>query len=296
MCNNIKLTLVLVFFITIGFGQNIDSILKIDLATIVKVNQGNSYVTFPMDIGNIEKLWFEGNVIPNFNIRKSKDARLMGVITPQIIIRMYQEESFPVRTPSYIPQITIFYLLNSKTVFNSLSLYGKLAHHSNGQDGAFYLDDGSINLKTGNFTTNYFEFGINKTNYSNIFNATQFFNVSIEAHPTSWTDSNLKDIYSKYYLHTKFSIFKLPLLSQFGIKKAKFSFKSEASFLFGNTVFINDILSKTNLNFTFFYHPKFLEDIGFFVQFYHGMDYYNIYFNHKINIIRFGIMTEILRF
>jgi len=41
---------------------------------------------------------------------------------------------------------------------------------------------------------------------------------------------------------------------------------------------------------------KFLEDIGFFIQFYHGTDYYNIYFQNQLNIIRFGLMTEILRF
>jgi hypothetical protein len=51
-----------------------------------------------------------------------------------------------------------------------------------------------------------------------------------------------------------------------------------------------------NASLTFYYHPKFLEDIGLFVQFYHGMDYYNIYFEHQLSVIRFGIMTEILRF
>ena len=75
---------------------------KINLATIAQENSGNSYITFPTDIGNIEPLWFEGNIIPNFNIRVSKGSKLMGVITPQIIIRMYQYESFPVQTPSYI--------------------------------------------------------------------------------------------------------------------------------------------------------------------------------------------------
>jgi hypothetical protein len=39
-----------------------------------------------------------------------------------------------------------------------------------------------------------------------------------------------------------------------------------------------------------------LADIGFFASFYSGMDYYNIYFNHKITVLRFGIMTDILKF
>jgi hypothetical protein len=70
-------------------SQEDNSIQKNDLPLISQVNQGNSYITFPTDIGNIEPLWFEGNVIPNFYIRQNKNSRLMGVLTPQIIIRMY---------------------------------------------------------------------------------------------------------------------------------------------------------------------------------------------------------------
>ncbi len=55
-------------------------------------------------------------------------------------------------------------------------------------------------------------------------------------------------------------------------------------------------LNRLNASLRFYYRPKFLEDIGLFVQLYHGMDYYNIYFQHQISVIRLGIMTEILRF
>ncbi|MBK6346702.1 MAG: hypothetical protein IPF68_12345 [Bacteroidales bacterium] len=53
---------------------------------------------------------------------------------------------------------------------------------------------------------------------------------------------------------------------------------------------------RLNLRFTLYYHPVFLEDIGLFVQFYHGSDYYNLYFGNRLDVIRFGIMTEKLRF
>lgn len=55
-------------------------------------------------------------------------------------------------------------------------------------------------------------------------------------------------------------------------------------------------LNRFNGALTLYYHPKFLEEIGLFVQFYHGQDYYNIYFSHQLNVIRFGLMTEVLRF
>ena len=135
------LILVIIFSVSCTGQENKYALPEIGLTTIAQVNQGNSYVTFPVDIGNIEPLWFEANLIPSFYIRKSKNSRLMGVLTPQIIIRMYQEESFPVRTPSYMPQITVYYLLNSITKINSLSLFGKFAHHSNGQQNSFYHEN-----------------------------------------------------------------------------------------------------------------------------------------------------------
>jgi hypothetical protein len=50
------------------------------------------------------------------------------------------------------------------------------------------------------------------------------------------------------------------------------------------------------MDLTFNLHPGFFEEIGFFINFYYGMDYYNIYFNEPLQVIRFGIMTEGLKF
>ncbi len=295
--SNISILLVMLWG-TCSSQDSFDSIPKINLSTIAQVNQGNSYITFPTDIGTIEPLWFEGNLKPNFYIRQSKNSRLMGVITPQIIIRMYQEESYPVRTPSYIPQITAYYLLSSKTNVNSLSLFGKFAHHSNGQDGDFFLENGEINLLTGNFSTNYYELGLIKTIYNSRFNAVQFFGTSLEIHPPGLSVDELNGIYSFYRWNTIFSIFKMPPNSNQNKKRnASISLKGQSTWMFGDiNNWDNFSLDRLNLSLTFYYHPKFLEDIGLFAQIYHGSDYYNIYFDHKIDVIRFGIMTEKLRF
>ncbi len=284
-------------FICVGQANN-DSTTSIGLTTIAGVNQGNSYITFPTDIGNIESLWFEANLIPNFYIRESKNSRLMGVLTPQIIIRMYQEKSFPVRTPSYMPQITVYYLLDGNEIAERLSLFGRVGHHSNGQEGDFYLENGDLNLKSGSFATNYFEVGIIKTNFSNRFNAHQFFKTSLEVHPEVWSIDELNGKYSNVRWHNTFSVFKLPVIENQNRKgKARVSLKAEATWMFGEVAgWCDGSINRLNLRVTFFYHPKFLEDIGLFAQLYHGMDYYNVYFNHHLDIIRFGIMTETLRF
>ena len=273
-----------------------DTIPELNLYKIALVNQTDSYITFPTDIGNIESLMFEANVNPSFIVRERKDSKLMAVLTPQIIIRMYNEKSYPVRTPSYIPQIAFYYAANKTDILNYLVLFGKIAHHSNGQDGSFYNEDSSINFQSGNFATNFFEFGFLKTSYSHRLKAIKTIKSSIEIHPKSWMLKELKGQYSGLRWHNAFTSFKLPLKDTHN-DRANFSVKAEAIIMLDN---FNDKdifdLDRFNARLTFYYHPKFLEDIGLFIQFYHGMDYYNIYFEHELSIVRFGIMTELLRF
>ena len=278
--------------------STIDSANMLNLEKIAQINQGESYVTFPFDIGNIEPLIFEANVNPSFKIRERKDSRLMAVLTAQIFIRMYNEYSNPVKTPSYLPQLTVYFMTGHKDAQKKLTLFGKIAHHSNGQDGDFYNTDDEINLRDGNFATNFMEFGVLKSFYSNRINAYKFFKTSIEIHPKSWMLPELHGQYSGLRWHNSFLAYKLPLGNNLNKdQKANFSVKLETNNMLDQ---INNWktfdLKRLNTSLIFYYHPKFLEDVGFFAQFYHGSDYYNIYFQHQISSIRFGIMTEVLRF
>ncbi|NQW36792.1 MAG: hypothetical protein HQ471_07285 [Flavobacteriales bacterium] len=296
---NYFLLFILGFISNLALAQtSVDSTSILNLDKMAQINQNDSYVTFPIDIGNIEPLMFEANVSPSFKIRERKDSRLMAVLTGQIIIRMYNEPSYPIRTPSYIPQITFYFLTGNKRASKKLTLFGRLAHHSNGQDGNFYKENGSINLTSGNFATNFIEIGYIKSSYSKHLSAFKFFKSSVEIHPKSWMMEEMQGIYSGLRWHNTFMAYKLPMSDNFNkSRKANFSLKAESTIMLDN---INNLktfdLNRLNASLTFYYHPKFLEDIGLFVQLYHGMDYYNIYFNHHVDTIRFGLMTEILRF
>ncbi|MCB9013024.1 MAG: hypothetical protein H6539_03200 [Bacteroidales bacterium] len=293
-----RILLISLFYSMAGFGQLPGSKPGIGLMELSQVNQGNSYATFPTDIGNIEPLWFEVNLVPNFYLRASKNARLLGVLTPQIILRMYKERSCPVRTPSYLPQITVYYILKELGDGRKLSTFGRFAHHSNGQEGDFFGENGEINLKTGDFATNFLETGLIINKINSQFNAYQFFRTSIEIHPHIWSAIELDGIYSKIRWHNIFSIYKLPVRTdQNTKKKVGISVKGESTWLFGELNNWNGTtLKRLNLSFTFYYHPKFLEDIGLFAQYFHGSDYYNLYFSHRLDILRFGLMTEKIRF
>ena len=274
-----------------------DNLPNLDLAKIALVNQSDSYITFPVDIGNIAPLVFEANISPSFIIRERQDSRLMAVLTSQIIIRMYNEESYPVRTPSYIPQISFYYLISDKQSANFNTFFGKIAHHSNGQNEDFFDEYGNVNLLSGNFATNFFELGLIHTTYSEALNAVKFFKTSFEVHPRSWMLEQLHGTYSGFRWHNTFSAFKLPTSNLVQDSRPNISLKLETTWMFDQVNDWNTFnLNRLNASLTFYYHPKFLEDVGLFVQFYHGMDYYNIYYQDQMNLIRFGIMTEILRF
>ena len=272
----------LLWSVQFAFPQkDVDTIPHLNLYKIALINQSDSYITFPTDIGNIEPLLFEANVNPSFVLRERNDSKLMAVLTAQIIIRMYNEDSYPVRTPSYIPQVSFYYVANKKEALNYLVLFGKIAHHSNGQDGNFYNEDNTINLQSGNFATNFFELGFLKTAYSNKLKAIKTFKSSIEIHPKSWILQELKGSYSGLRWHNTFTSFKFPLSADES-KRANFSLKAETTLMLDNYKDLDVFdLKRFNGSLTFYYHPKFLEDIGLFVQFYHGMDYYNIYFNNN---------------
>ena len=284
------------------YSQDIgDTLPKLDLAKIALVNQSDSYITFPTDIGNLEPLIFEANLNPNFVIRERADSRLMAVLTPQVRIRMYNKESYPVQTPSYIPQISVYHLISETGLLKKTSVFGKIAHHSNGQDGQFYKDSTftEVNVLSGNFATNFLEFGFLRSFYTDQRKALRFFKSSVELHPSNWMLPEMKGTYSGLRWHNSYLAYKLPMDRSLFTesRRASFSVKLETTLLLDQ---INDWelldLKRVNAALTVYYHPKFLEDIGLFVQFYKGMDYYNIYYQNEISVIRFGLMTEILRF
>ena len=242
------------------FSQKIlDTLPQLDLLKTALINQNDTYITFPTDIGNIAPLIFEANINPSFIIRERKDSRLMALLTPQIVIRMFNEESYPIRSPSYIPQISLYYLANKINILDYLVVFGKIAHHCNGQEGDFYNADNTINTKTVSFANNYIEFGFLKTSYSNQLKAIKTIKSSIEIHPKNWMNVEMRGRYSGLRWHNSFTSFKFPLKND-DYRKAKYSLKAETTLMldnFNNLDFFD--ITRLNASLTFYYHPRFLE-------------------------------------
>ena len=146
-------------------------------------------------------LVFEGQIAPRIiildsigrattRVLRSDKAPIWGYqvsTTPMVRLRMFDETSNPVRTPSYMPKATIelarFHNLSPATDKDDPKFKGPIemwlvdaipfGHHSNGQDGCLFVEEArnaegdcvevvptdvkTVNKKDGSFSTNYIE-------------------------------------------------------------------------------------------------------------------------------------------
>ncbi len=261
---------------------------------MTEIEQGNSYITFPWDIGNIEDLITETNINPSFVVRENDRAHLMMVLTPQIILRLFNSYSSPVKTPSYMPHLTLYYSIGDSSSRKMHSIFLRFEHHSNDQQASTYLPTGELNLDSGDFSTNYFEPGIIRAFYYKPIKKVLFFESSFEIHMKNHTQPEILGKYAMYKWNNRFSIVSPP---EFFHKKGDYQVDVNLDWSFGEINHWSPCYYKRlTLDLTFFYRPKFFSEIGLFVRYYLGMDYYNIHFDHHLSVIRFGLMTPFLRF
>ncbi len=262
-----------------------------------------SYITFTGGAGNIEKLIFEADIMPYYLLKLSNSDRWGIELSPEVIMRMYNEESLPVRTPSFMPRITGFYQFRESNngkpdLFGYISLW----HHSNGQENNFYNEDSiTINTRSGNFSTNSIEGGFFMSEpdkrhpfvtryikFSSLYHFAQaeelksiygdlrFFidlqgviNITKTLRALNILPNNTRPNYAILYLSTKFGY----IADDYNHYKA---------------LSLKRLIFKGTLS----YKPSFLRDVTLFTQYYYGQDYYNIYFARQLHVLRIGLMAK----
>jgi hypothetical protein len=135
---------------------------------MLKSAHEKSYLFPGGGFGLQDRVLFEANIAPHlvYPWEISGAGHFAVDITPKFVVRMFQEDSNPVRTPSYMPRGTLYYWWRShddwqNTDDNFTALFLTLSHHSNGQPpSSFFNPDGSINHIDGDFSTNFVELGL----------------------------------------------------------------------------------------------------------------------------------------
>jgi hypothetical protein len=258
-----------------------------------------SYVLFGGGVGNLEPLLFEGDIAPYFMVGLNRHNKWGIDLSPRIIFRMYNTDSYPIRTPSFIPKASFFYhLVDNVDKNKDLFAFFSMHHHSNGQDGSFYQADSvTINTHSGNFSTNWISGGVYISRPTAIAFTTNDY--KIYAAYNYKQEIGLDDSYGRLRFFFDFQSH-VNLSKLLGIKKKTYNDRNNTLKQSVHVGWIADNLDNTKVidskrllfRFTLDFKPSFLNDVTIFAQYDYGQDYYNIYYSRKLNVLRFGLATR----
>ncbi|HNW52406.1 MAG TPA: hypothetical protein PKH79_15090 [Prolixibacteraceae bacterium] len=272
-------------------AQNLDRFTSMEIPSHILVGEG---------ITNMGHLLYEANIAPTFKMSPQQLPDLGFVFIPQIDIRMYNQFSHPIRTPSYMPRGIAYYHFNKSG--NDQFVFLTLGHHSNGQDGSLYESDSvTINTRDGSFSTNYlsvsYEIFTDNTNHFRPFDG-----LRLSAALHSIKDVNVRYMYGRLRFNADL--------------KSTYQFKHQIRNIITNTKQSPQITSMLRLgwigldmdhanafdidrlilNYTLSFQPAIISDLEIFVRYYYGQDYYNINFERKLNALQFGFSLKNISF
>lgn len=304
-----------IFFPCLAIAQNseTDSVEFQKFLTMVNANREQSYVTFGSGIGNLEPLILEAKFSPSYFFARNK--KLWAVmVNPQVQVRILNEKSLPIRNPSYRVYGTFFREMQfwkksflGKIFYDNALWYASYVHHSNGQDGPFFVNDttSEVNFNNGNFSTDYGEFGIYTyrakslgKNYFSIRNL----KATLEYYPNAWYSEGLRDRYGSYRIFASMGI----VGPQRNLDRQRLmrwlqrsSLELKVGWIFGrmNSTGPTNVSKRMIFDLYYKYYPVWFDEIAFFIRFYHGQDYYNIHFaKDELTNLSFGITSNIMNF
>jgi hypothetical protein len=269
-----------------------EAVLSTSDRTYLSFGQGFGNYKTPYGKTRLSPLIFEGQISPDFFMSISKKRNIGLAFFPKIVVRMFNENSFPVKTPSYMPSLLFYHELNwpfTKKVFHIFKaeqqrafLTYRLSHHSNGQQGDFYTPDtDSVNFINGNFSTNAFEMAFTWSVIDSGITGKAFTNgrIAYERQLNFEREPLLKNTYYFNKLSLESHIIFLEKI------KAYITY----SFMWGTPAFT----PQHAIDLFIVVKPfKKLSDFSVFVRGYMGPDYYNIYYVNKLRAITLGIIAD----
>lgn len=279
------------------FGQDLtvnSSIVSFADQTYVTLSQGAGNRVTASGVKKLEPLLFEAQIAPFFSLQFRRRVPFGFALCPKVIFRMYNEYSYPVKTPSYMPFLLIYHkvkfpflrrynmfkpFLKVKPTFYNSYKYG---HHSNGENGPYFIPGTrAINYKDGNFATDYTEVATSFLSGDTIHDNLDLISgrLAFEHH----LGLNREDsMYNTYYYE------KLSLELRFLLFK-KISVSTGVSAMFGREGFKPHYASDTYISYRPL--PRF-SDISVFAKVYFGPDYYNLRYENTMSFISFGFLLE----
>jgi len=259
----------------------------IPMLDVVRAALEPAYLAYPIGLSGLDPLIFESNVVAHFVVTQPRWPFAL-VLTPKIVVRMFNEESAPVKSPSYMPRVTA-YVWFSQTLQRAPTFYAslRLSHHSNGQAGSFFDENGEIRHDGGSFSTNYFELAMYITGFKGHWFGWSM--VSLEWHPNWNQTPELRGRYGLVRAHIASAVLaNLPLK---GTLRIELTAILDRFLRTGESSFMRE-LERFPIGARYTISVPGI-DLGLYVGYYLGHDYYNIYFDRIVHTLQLGISGSV---
>jgi len=275
---------------------------------LYKENSDFAYTSPYGELGAPSKYVINGRLTTTYMLLGSYKSPIAFSIIPDFTVRVRDEFSAGVRTPSYRLGFATYARLNTN-IENYKYVELAFTHHSNGQDQDAINPDGTINKLTGNFNANYltasYRFG--KLTATQPDESYYSFNhrIGLQWYKFFRYEPALDLGFGFTRVLYNFSLRKYDQIERKARSKAKVKTEKE-TWRLNTEVFyaVNKIPAKSlanlqkrlNAEINFNYSFPFMNNVFLMAAVgYYGEDNYNIYFQDHYGYLRFGFSSGFLR-
>ncbi|MFC5283044.1 hypothetical protein [Pedobacter alpinus] len=296
----------IIFYSISSFAQANDS-LNLQFIERYKENRQLSYTSPLSEIGAPSKYILSGKLTTTYMLLASKKLPVAFAVIPDFTVRVRNEKSAGVRTPSFRLGGATYVRLNNNLNNYKYAEIG-FTHHSNGQDANAINTDGTINTYNGNFSTNYLTASYNFGNFTNHAAGKNYSSynhkVGLEWHKWFAYEKALEDNYGFTRLNYNFSLrkytfYKPKSKEKTQLEKEYLRLNADVSYAVNSISNspIKGIKKRLNAELTANYSLPFMQNVFLMATAgYYGEDPYNIYFSDHYGFLRFGISTGFLKY
>ena len=275
-----------------SIAQTISLDSSINFLPLYKANRELSYTSPKGELGSPVKFVLIGKLTTSYFLFAPAKSRFAFALIPEFTVKVIDERSAGVRTPSLKLGGMFYYQINQDVKhYKYASL--RFTHHSNGQDGDAANADGTINTRTGNFSTNFltasYHFGSTRK-LQKQHDIQSNHELGLEWHRWFNYEKALETDYGFTRLNYFFS-----LRNYIGLRE-NWRWNNSVSYAINKMAeyklpeMKKRLNAETSFHYSFpFMHKAFLMAAAG----YYGEDPYNIYYRNKYAYLRFGVSSAL---
>lgn len=240
---------------------------------------------------------------PNFVLINTPKLPFFFVADARVNIRLFASHGDPVKSPSYMPGGTLYFRTNND-YYNPGFLSLSYTHHSNGTEGPTLNPDGTVNIDSGKFTTNFYTLTYHtgkRTDRQDII-INRYDALGLELHSALFGLGYAHGLAGKYgfvringdwlYNIARASADPIdPDKKTFGNwQRIEFQFTYIADQVYDYSA--ADLKKRLNVTLNYYYQFPFMQNVSFLVGAgYRGQDPYNIFFRDSYPYVTIGFSS-----